>query len=276
MKEPDLDDLRLFLAVADAGGLGGAARATGTSAPTLSRRMATLERALNERLFERGPRGYALTAAGRSLAEDVAGLRQVQARLARRMSSPTLPRVRITAGLWTSRFIARHLGTTRPPDATWVPEILASNATVDIARREADIGVRNRRPDQPWMAARRTIPIRYAVFARSPDITGYIALPRGAADTPSGRWLRAHHESEIVTTASDMAFARELAASGLGRVVLPTFAGAECDLVQIGPVIDTLTHDEWLVSHHDGRHDPPVRAALDCLAGLLGDATLRP
>ncbi len=47
---PSLDEVALFLAVADAGGLTGASRTTGASLPTLSRRMAELERALGARL----------------------------------------------------------------------------------------------------------------------------------------------------------------------------------------------------------------------------------
>ena len=152
-----LDDLELFVAVADAGGLGGAARATGTSAPTLSRRMAELERRAEARLFERGPRGYALTSEGRALLEEAEGLRALAARLARWGSGArSAPRVRITAGSWTARRLARGIGAVWAPGAGWMPEFLASNATVDIARREADIGIRNRRPDQPWLAGRRT------------------------------------------------------------------------------------------------------------------------
>ena len=82
-----LDDLALFLAVADAGALGGAARSTGTSLPTLSRRMTELERRTGERLFLRGRRRYALTAEGRRLAEEMRGLREVRARLDRWLGS---------------------------------------------------------------------------------------------------------------------------------------------------------------------------------------------
>ena len=59
---PPLDDLALFLAVADTGGLAAAARMTGVPLPTLSRRMAELERRTARRLFLRGKKGYALTA----------------------------------------------------------------------------------------------------------------------------------------------------------------------------------------------------------------------
>jgi hypothetical protein len=47
-------------------------------------------------------------------------------------------------------------------------------------------------------------------------------------------------------------------------------------LRQIGPEISELLHEEWLVSHHDARHDPPVRAALDAVAAVLTDLNLRP
>ena len=54
VKDPiDWEALRLFLAVARAAGLAGAARQTGISAPTLGRQMTALERRINQRLFER-------------------------------------------------------------------------------------------------------------------------------------------------------------------------------------------------------------------------------
>lgn len=264
---PSLDDLRLFLAVADAGSLGAAAKTTGVSAPTLSRRMSALERALSARLFERGPQGYRLTSRGRALLEESADLRRVAAGLDAFASTAAVPRVRITAGLWTARYIARHADRLTGVGRDWWPELLASNTTVDIARREADIGLRNRRPDQPWLAGRRTRRIDYAAFARDGGVTGYIARP-GSVLTPSERWLRDSHGDEIVTTASDARLACDLAKAGLGRVILPVFAAPD-GLVQIGPRIDAVSHDEWLVCHHDGRHDPPVRRALDALAELL-------
>ncbi|MFZ5963844.1 LysR family transcriptional regulator [Thalassococcus sp. BH17M4-6] len=266
--QPSLDDLRLFLAIADAGSLGGAARTTGVSAPTLGRRMTALEHALSARLFERGAQGYGLTMRGRALLEEMADLRRLSADLSAFADTAPHPRVRITAGMWTARHIARNAARLTGAGTDWWPELLASNANVDIARREADIGVRNRRPEQPWLAGRRTRWIDYAAFAGDASVQGYITLPAQSSSTPSERWLRATHPDRIVTVASDMRLACDMARAGLGRVILPVFA-APSDLQQIGPAIDALGHDEWLVCHHDGRHDPPVRAALDALAGLL-------
>lgn len=54
------------------------------------------------------------------------------------------------------------------PESPWRPALLASNTNVDIARREADIGIRNRRPDQSWLAGRKLAPITYAEYTARP------------------------------------------------------------------------------------------------------------
>ncbi|HEX2893730.1 MAG TPA: LysR family transcriptional regulator [Marmoricola sp.] len=61
----DLGDLALLVRVAQLGSLGRVAEEAGLSQPSLSRRMARLERALRLSLLERGPRGTTLTPAGR-------------------------------------------------------------------------------------------------------------------------------------------------------------------------------------------------------------------
>lgn len=62
----DFDErqLRAFLAIADTGSLGRAARVVNLTQPSLSRLVQTMEARLGHRLFERGGKGMALTAAG--------------------------------------------------------------------------------------------------------------------------------------------------------------------------------------------------------------------
>lgn len=274
---PSLDDFALFLAVADAGGLAGAAETTGVSAPTLSRRLTALERNLGETLFQRGAQGYALTARGRALLAEAEPLRALAHRLRAFGADAPPPRVRITAGHWTSHFLAVNLPRIWSPDAPWVPELLASNANLDIARRVADIGIRNRRPEQSWLAGRRTAAISYAEYAAGPEVRGYLGVSEDTPTTPADRWLAANHGSEIVTRASNSRVLLDLARAGLGRVVLPSFIGETAQgVVRVSPRIEALGHAEWLVAHHEARHDPPVRAALDALTGLLTEASLRP
>lgn len=61
------DDYRFFLAVVRAGQLTLAGRMLGVDHTTVARRIKSLEEALNTKLFDHSPRGYALTQAGQRL-----------------------------------------------------------------------------------------------------------------------------------------------------------------------------------------------------------------
>lgn len=60
----DWDDLKVFVAAAQTGSFGGAARKLQTTQPTITRRIDDLEARLGARLFNRGLRGVSLTEAG--------------------------------------------------------------------------------------------------------------------------------------------------------------------------------------------------------------------
>ena len=70
----DLEDLEWFLAIVDEGTFGRAAEMLGVSQPSLSRRVASLEKGLGVPLFSRERRQVELTAAGRTLAREARGL----------------------------------------------------------------------------------------------------------------------------------------------------------------------------------------------------------
>lgn len=74
LKQMSLDALADFVLVATHGGLGKAARSTGRSKATLSRRLTELEDALQVRLVERGPTQLRLTADGEALFARTRGL----------------------------------------------------------------------------------------------------------------------------------------------------------------------------------------------------------
>lgn len=270
-----LDDYVLFLAVADGGGLAAAVHNTGVSAPTLSRRMGQFEAQIGLRLFQRGTQGYSLTADGVALRDEARALQSVMARLAAFGSQQKKARVRITAGMWTSRHIARNIAQVWSTSAHWVPEFLPTGTDMDIARRVADIGVRNRRPTQSWLASLRTGVNQYAPFAASQTVRGWIALADPATTLPTQRWIYQHQEDEIVTTTSDPRLALDLAEAGVGQIILPLFAAEGSALVQCGDTIPELSSEEWLVAHQDARNDPPVRAALDALRDLLKSTSSR-
>ena len=63
----DWDDVRVLLAIAEAGSLSEAARRLGVSQPTIGRRLKALEQAAGGALFDRLPNHVALTELGRTM-----------------------------------------------------------------------------------------------------------------------------------------------------------------------------------------------------------------
>ena len=107
------DDLRLFLAVARAGTLSGAAREIGVNHSTVFRRIGAFEDTLGVRLFDRLPNGYALTAAGEEMHESALRVEEEIAALDRRVTGQDLRlsgMVRITTvDMLAQGLLPRHL-----------------------------------------------------------------------------------------------------------------------------------------------------------------------
>ncbi|MCH2078511.1 MAG: LysR family transcriptional regulator [Rhodobacteraceae bacterium] len=264
------EDLALFCAVARHGALAPAARERGVSAATLSRRMTALEARMGRRLFLHGAQGYMPTVTGRALLERTERMEIAAAEIAQWQAAQDGPtRVRISAGTWSALHLAENIAQIWQPSAPWVPEFIHANIELDIARREIDIGVRNKRPEHPWLAGRSVGDVRFAAYGRD-GAKGWIGATYDAAATASSAWLRAHHEAEIVTTANDPRLLLAMAEACIGKVVLPTFAGdARPSLKRQSDEIDELSHQRWLVCHHETRHEPGIRAALEAISAFL-------
>ena len=270
MKATSWNDFALFAAVARHGALAPAARETGTSAATLARRMTALETHMGRRLFHHGAQGYTPTADGRALLSRAERMEAAAAEVTQWQAAQVGPiRVRISAGTWTAVDLAQNTARFWSPKAQWVPEFIHCNQEMDIARREVDIGLRARRPEQPWLAGRAVGQVHFAVYGQD-GVDTWIGASHDAAATRSAAWVNAHHRDAIVTSVNDPKLALSLAEAGVGRVVLPTFVGdLRPKLRRQSDPIAELTHDRWIVSHHEGRFDPGIRAALDALAAYF-------
>lgn len=253
-------------------GLSPAARLTGLSPATLGRRMTALEHELGHVLFQRWPTGYSLTEAGQALLAQAEAMERAATAVDRWREGLTAGRtVRVSAGSWTARFLSRHVAAIRHGDDAWTLELGIADTAVDIGRRHADIGIRNRRPEEPWLAGRRVGRVAFASYglkdAAKEDLP-WIAVAGGT--TPSAQWLAELPGAVAPVRCSDPRGVMDLVLAGAGRAVFPCFVGdSESLLARIGSPIAALTSDQWLVVHHDERHDPAVRAAADRIAALL-------
>ncbi len=271
----DWEELRVFLAVAKASGLSGAARLTGISAPTLGRRMTTLERELNQKLFDRKPSGYVLTEAGRELYAHALEMEAVATGIERWRDGHAERRVvRISAGAWTSRFLALHIGRLIRPGEGLALDFLTAAARLDIARRQADIGIRNRAPEEARLSGRRINDVAYAIYrSRDADESGepaWIGCIGDGGITPGARWVAARHTDAIVVNCTDPRMVVDILHAGTGQAVLPCFVGDSFPaLRRSGGVIAELAEEQWLVLNDAERHEPPVRRVIDRIAALL-------
>ncbi|MGB8622452.1 MAG: LysR family transcriptional regulator [Paracoccaceae bacterium] len=155
----DWNRARAFLVTAEEGSLSAAARALGLAQPTLGRQVDALEQELGVVLFERIGRGLRLTPAGHELIDHVRAMGDAASRLsgaAFGQNEEMEGEVSISA----SDAYAGHL---LPPIVAGLHaveprikvEIVVSNDASDLLRREADIAIRNFRPTEPDLMARK-------------------------------------------------------------------------------------------------------------------------
>lgn len=277
------DDVRVFVAVARAGGLAGATVATQLSAPTLGRRIVALERELGVTLFDRHRLGYSLTSAGQELLERSNVLEQGAIAIERwRTAIDPRSVVKIAAGSWTSFFLSQRLEKILP-DKVRI-EFVTGIDFLDLSRREANLGIRNIRPHQMGLAGRKVGQFGFAIYSShsyvksNPDavyeerfeVCEWIMLSSQEGNIPSSAWLE-----RKITRPARMACSYPHAvlgavAEGAGLCILPCFIGDyDARLVRVSDEIDELANTRWLVSHDDDRHNKPIRQVADRLAKLF-------
>lgn len=288
-RQENWDDLRLFLAVARAGSLSGAARALGVNHSTVFRRIAAFEAALGVRLFDRLPNGYVLTAAGEEMQ---AGALRVEAEidaLGRKVTGRDLRlsgTVRITTvdmlALW---LLPRHLASFRRAYPGIEIELMVGNATLSLGRREADVALRVGNQPPETLVGRRVGRLVFAVYGSASGSPPGVAAP--LAEQP---WIGfdAEHAAlarrfaaflpavRPVFRVNSVAAAIAATRAGLGLAPLPCgLADLEPDLVRIAALPESFTLDLWLLTHEDLRRTARIRAFLDFLAeALAGEASL--
>lgn len=281
MKNVNWDDLRIFISVARNDGLSRAAAALALSPATVGRRMLALEAALGRPLFIRRQSGYALTPDGQALFDRALGMeasaRPIGEWLAAEGSAPL---VRVSAGTWTANFFAANFSRLWTPDDHFRIAFKTTEARLDIAHREVEIGIRNRTPDNRNLAARKTVDVAKASFrARNQPPRSrhdWVAIASQDASTRSARWVAEHKGPSVVAWANTPRTLHDLIRAGVGQGVLPCFAGDRDPLLErAGDEIAELRDSQWIVMHNEDRHRPEVRVVINRIAALLtGHAAL--
>lgn len=145
--------LRAFIATVEEGSLSAAARALGVSQPTLGRQVSALEDEIGVTLFERDGTALCLTQSGQQLVHYARNMSDaaLQFSLAASGQSQSIEgRVCVSAGeLFAAHIMPPLIYKLLKQEPGLEIEVVASNESSDLKRREADIGIRANHASQP-------------------------------------------------------------------------------------------------------------------------------
>jgi DNA-binding transcriptional LysR family regulator len=236
------DDARLFLAVARAGQMLGAARRLGLNQATLSRRIAALEAGLGTQLLVRRTHGCSLTEAGAALARTLerveSQMLQAQSDLARADAAVT-GTVRIGApdgfGL---AFFSRQLGALADAHPGLTLQLVPIPHSFSLSEREADIAVMVGRPVSGRLIVRKLTDYTVGLYAAR----GYLAragTPASLAELAERHRLVGYVEDLIY--APGLNYASEIARGWRSTLEISSAIG-QVEAVRAGAGIGVL-HD---------------------------------
>lgn len=280
------DDARVFLAVARAGTLTGAAQGLGCGVATVSRRVERLEGALGLPLFARHQSGYHLTDGGEALLPRAEALEDmVRAfRGGARDEGRAAGLVRLaTAENLANPLVIPSLGPLLARHPALQVEVLTDVATANLHRRDADLAVRLVRPERGHVALRRLGILGFGLYGAPSYLAGREAGPDAAAlegdrfvgwterhgDLPAARWLERTLQGRRAAVATTTLSAQLSAArAGLGLAVLPHFLAVEAGLARVAVELG-IDQEIWLVVHADLAGSLRVRVVADHMVALF-------
>lgn len=283
----DWNDLRYLLAVADAGSTLKAAQALGANQTTVARRIAALEGALGQKLFERQRSGYRLTEAGAAFAEKArameAAARAVETEAQRRQRDLT-GTVRLTCNeLAGDVTLPPMLARLRRDYPNIRIEVEHSQELRDLARGEADIAIRvSKSLKGDALIARKLIPEHWGPVC-SRAYAESEGMPTSPADLPAHRfiggggayiwsmtkaWMQRHAPEVEVDTHYDNSTGMLAALrAGLGVGMMNQFiAAGEPDLVQCWRPSEYGWL--WIVTHERTKASPHVRTVMRAIGDM--------
>lgn len=280
------DDTRVFLAIARAGTLSGAAEAMSIGVATISRRLDRLEQSLSVPLFSRHQSGYRLTDDGEALLERAEALEY--ASLAFGETANLQGNVAGLVRLATSDNLATHfiLPSLKGILDTYPDlrvEVLSGVQSVNLHRRDADMAIRMVKPEIGNLTLKRLGTVGFGVYGAKTYLDEMGGVPAGLAlsnaqyvgwseshqHLPAARWVTKMLRGRPCRVEANTLVAQVSAvASGLGLGVLPHFMARSSGLQCVQP--DTGADQTlWLVMHSDLAGSRRVRAVADHLIALF-------
>jgi DNA-binding transcriptional LysR family regulator len=234
MTKVDLNQLPVFVAVAEASSMSEAARRLAVPKSTVSRAISALEASLGVQLFHRTTRQVRLTTAGSAFLEKtrplVALVRDATETLPEQGDAPS-GTLRLTAPIDFGLTLLPELCalfTARYPDVKL--DVRLSNQNEDLVGQGFDLALRiSGRLKDSTLIARRLSPIELRLYA-APGLLARVGTPRSVAELTPFEFVtfRGFQSSlpftpKLHVVTDDVMFAAQSVRAGLGVGPLPSF-----------------------------------------------------
>lgn len=279
------DDIGVFLALYRERTTGRAANARGVSQPTIVRRIAALENDLGLALFERSPTGLMPTDAAHALYASAQRIERSICEFTAEVDGLTGVEVNLIRLTFLDHFEQLLIPVLRDFRSRWPrvqTQLLASDHIYDLARGEADIGVRGRdRPTSDELIVRDLPPSGWTIYASAhtsaeerphapADVAGHpIALVGGVPATlPVYLWLEGLASSgPPPARCNNYRAIKSLVASGSVLSALPcTIGDGDSEVVRCFPPLEEWDVPIYLIGRRAILRRPPARDLFDSIA----------
>jgi DNA-binding transcriptional LysR family regulator len=288
--DPAWDDLRVLLALHRHRSFLKAGKALGVSTSTAARRIEALELSLGRPLVHRSSAGTSVEPTALelvTLAEQLElGLNAARRDEGDEALSGT---VRLSMGEGWVRHATRVLSELRRKHQGLQLELISETRLADLARREADIGIRKVRSSSPVLVERPVGRLRFALFAsqdyvdrrlrggllRPDDFArhDFVGFERSMRHLPQAKWLQAHGARRYTVLSNSDQALEDAALLGQGLHLMADVPGtAPPGLVRLdfeGPLPSVPV---FLVFHRELRQVPRVRLVISALEAALKPA----
>lgn len=285
----DWNRARAFWVTAEEGSLSAAARSLGMTQPTLSRQVSALEDELGVILFERVGQGLNLTPNGVALLEHV----KIMGEAANNFSITSFGQSQSMSGKVSIAASEPYAAYILPPMLLKLRalapnieiEIIASNQPSNLKRREADIAIRNFRPSEPDLIAKKIRDVPALLYA-TPTYIASIGNPTDMAGLKDAQFINVDpnfrfmesliaagfklDKSNFTILVENFLVMWEFVKHGLGIGVADMRIGDnEPKVIPILPNMPAFEFPIWLVAHRELNNSAKIRFVYDMLAEEL-------
>ncbi|MBO0144516.1 LysR family transcriptional regulator [Agrobacterium sp. Ap1] len=271
-------DIRIFLAVARHGTLGGAARALHLSHPTVGRRLRALEDATGQILFQKTADGFILTEEGISAMAAAEQMEEAAMALDRTLTGKETGMrgtLRVTSpdwfGAWLLPPVIAEFTSAHPRVDL---ELLTGTKFLSLAQREADVAFRIREFTEADIIQRRLIAMPYGVYVANgkgePKLGdgegfGLVTMDGSLGTFDDVAWLRdLFPKARVALRSNNRNVQARMSAAGVGICVLPRPVGdRQAELVRLDIGEDPPGRDVWMGYHRDLKQLGRLRAFVE-------------